>query len=125
MAATAPRPGNVFDRNCPSRPVLEHATSRWGVLVLGALLGGTRRFTELRREVDGVSEKMLSSTLQSLERDGMVEREVLPVIPPHVNYRLTDLGRRMARHVRRLYQLVEETLPDVLAAQDAYDRRRR
>jgi DNA-binding HxlR family transcriptional regulator len=123
MASRSPRPGNVFDRDCPSRAVLEHATSRWGVLVLGALLGGTRRFTELRREVDGVSEKMLSATLRALERDGMVEREVLPVIPPHVNYRLTDLGRRTARQVRRLYELIEAELPQVLAAQDAYDGR--
>jgi len=122
--ASDPRPAaNVFDRNCPSRPVLEHATSRWGVLVLGALLGGTRRFSELRREVDGVSEKMLSATLQALERDGMVEREVRPVIPPHVDYSLTELGVRTARHVRGLYEWIEEALPSVLAAQRRYDER--
>jgi DNA-binding HxlR family transcriptional regulator len=117
-------PANVFDRNCPSRLVLEHATSRWGVLVLGALLGGTLRFSELRRHVDGVSEKMLAQTLQALERDGLVHREVRPVIPPHVDYSLTGLGVRAAGHVRGLYEFIEEALPDVQAAQRAYDARR-
>jgi DNA-binding HxlR family transcriptional regulator len=126
MPAGRPEPpaADVFDRNCPSRAVLEHATSRWGVLVLGALLGGTLRFSELRRQVDGVSEKMLAQTLQALERDGMVHREVLPVIPPHVDYRLTALGERTAGHVRGLYEWIEQALPDVLTAQEAYDQRR-
>jgi DNA-binding HxlR family transcriptional regulator len=124
LPAGEPPGADVFDRNCPSRAVLEHATSRWGVLVLGALLGGTRRFSELRRQVDGVSEKMLSQTLQALERDGMVHREVRPVIPPHVDYRLTELGTRTAGHVRGLYEWIERALPEVLTAQRSYDERR-
>src|SRR4030095_1339238 len=77
---------------CPSRGVLEHVTSRWGILVLAVLLDGTRRFSELRRTIGGVSEKMLAQTLQTLERDGFVHREAHPVIPPRVDYSLTDLG---------------------------------
>lgn len=118
-------PVTVFDRNCPSRAVLEHVTSRWGVLVLGALLHGTRRFSELRREVGGISEKMLAQTLHALERDGMVHREVHPVIPPHVDYTLTPLGRKGAQRVRALYLWVEDNLTEVLDNQERYDRTRR
>lgn len=115
---------DLFDRNCPSRTVLEHLTSRWGVLVLVTLLGGTRRFSELRRAVGGVSDKMLAQTLQALERDGVVHREVHPVIPPHVDYSLTDLGADAAARVLGLFDWVEHKLFDVLAAQQAYDERK-
>ena len=115
---------DVFDPNCPSRAVLEHLTSKWGVLVLGALLHGTRRFGELRREVGGVSEKMLAQTLQTLERDGLVHREVRPVIPPHVDYSLTPTGRQAAKLVRALYVWVERNIDGVTDAQEAHDRRR-
>ncbi|KAA2263039.1 helix-turn-helix transcriptional regulator [Solihabitans fulvus] len=119
-----PPGADVFDRNCPSRSVLEHVTSRWAVLVLGALIDGTKRFSELRRNVGGVSEKMLAQTLQALERDGMVHREVRPVIPPHVDYSLTELGRRGAEHVRALFVWVQESMPDVTASQQNYDERK-
>ncbi len=112
---------DVFDRNCPGRAVMEHIASRWGVLVLGVLLDGTRRFSEVRRAVGGVSEKMLAQTLQALERDGLVHREVRPVIPPHVDYSLTELGVPMAEQVRSLYRLIERQTPDILAAQQRYD----
>ncbi|WP_399129876.1 winged helix-turn-helix transcriptional regulator [Actinacidiphila sp. ITFR-21] len=108
---------------CPERAVLEHLTSRWGVLVLCALLGGTRRFGELRREVGEVSEKMLTQTLRTLERDGFVRRVAHPVIPPHVDYDLTALGEQAARQIRALSRWTEEHLPDVSAARDAYDTR--
>ncbi|MGQ0836958.1 winged helix-turn-helix transcriptional regulator [Actinokineospora sp.] len=115
---------DVFDRNCPGRAVMEHVASRWGVLVLGALLDGTQRFGELRRTVGGVSEKMLAQTLQALERDGLVHREVRPVIPPHVDYSLTDLGVPMAEHIRALYRQIDRSMPEVLVAQGAYDERK-
>ncbi|WP_033400571.1 winged helix-turn-helix transcriptional regulator [Actinokineospora enzanensis] len=115
---------DVFDRNCPGRAVMEHIASRWGVLVLGVLLDGTRRFSELRRAVGGVSEKMLAQTLQALERDGLVHREVRPVIPPHVDYSLTPIGVPMAEQVRGLYRLIEGSTPDILAAQERYDQRK-
>ncbi|XVV04442.1 winged helix-turn-helix transcriptional regulator [Actinosynnema sp. CA-248983] len=119
-----PNDGDVYDRNCPSRVIANHATGQWGSLVLGKLLDGTRRFSELRREVAGVSEKMLAQTLQALERDGLVHREVHPVIPPHVDYSLTALGTQAAERIRGLFTWIEDNLPHLLAAQDAYDARR-
>ncbi len=115
---------DVFDRNCPGRAVMEHIASRWGVLVLGVLLDGTFRFSELRRRVGGVSEKMLAQTLQSLERDGLVHREVHPVIPPRVDYSLTVLGTPIAEQVRGLYVLIESNTAGILAAQATYDERK-
>lgn len=115
---------DLFDQNCPSRAVLEHLTSRWGVLVLVTLLEGTRRFSELRRAVGGVSDKMLAQTLQTLERDGIVHRVVHPVIPPHVDYSLTELGADAASRVVGLFDWVEHKLLDVLDAQHDYDDRK-
>jgi len=106
---------------CPSRLILEHMTSRWGVLVLAVLLDGTHRFSELRRTIGGVSEKMLAQTLQTLERDGFVHREAHPVIPPHVDYSLTGLGREAASRVWALAGWAEERVPEVLEARAAYD----
>ncbi|MBP0459248.1 winged helix-turn-helix transcriptional regulator [Streptomyces montanisoli] len=112
---------NVNRFACPSRGVLEHVTSRWGVLVLAVLTEGTFRFSELRREVGGVSEKMLAQTLQTLERDGFVDRDAKPVIPPHVDYSLTPLGRQAADQVWALARWAEASLGDVFDARAAYD----
>ncbi|NDY93615.1 winged helix-turn-helix transcriptional regulator [Ideonella livida] len=110
--------GDLFAAACPSREVLKHVTSRWGVLVLVALQeGGTLRFAELRRRIGGVSEKMLAQTLQWLEVDGFVLRTAHPVVPPHVDYRLTPLGHEVGRHVRELADWIEGRLPAILAAQ--------
>ena len=119
MAASRKR-GDVFAETCPSRSVMEHVTSRWGVLVLVALLEGTLRFSELRRKVAGVSEKMLAQTLQALEADGIVHRQVYPVIPPRVEYSLTPLGREVAPHVEALAEWIEENMPRVLRARVAH-----
>lgn len=82
---------------CPeTRTLVEHVTSKWGVLVLLALEGRTLRWSELKREIAGVSEKMLIQTLQTLEADGLVLRTARPVVPPHVEYTLTDDGRAAA-----------------------------
>ena len=116
--------GDVYDRNCPSRTIVGHATSQWGSLVLGKLLDGTLRFGELRRAVTGVSEKMLAQTLQALERDGLVHREVHPVIPPRVDYSLTPAGTHVAERIRGLFGWIQENLPELVAAQRAYDARR-
>jgi DNA-binding HxlR family transcriptional regulator len=116
--------GELFAPACPSRGVLEHVTSRWGVLVLVALLEGTHRFSELRRKVGGVSEKMLAQTLQSLEADGFVRREVFPVIPPHVEYSLTPLGQEVAERVEGLADWIEENLGRILAARAERQARR-
>ncbi|MGW5097837.1 winged helix-turn-helix transcriptional regulator [Streptomyces nodosus] len=125
--ATAPEqdlPYDVFSRACPSRATLEHVTGRWGSLTLGALYEGTFRFNELRRRVDGVSEKMLSQTLHALERDGLVHREAQPTNPPRVDYELTPLGREVAERLLALIRCVEGRMDDVLGARHRYDEAR-
>ncbi|MEU9734071.1 helix-turn-helix domain-containing protein [Streptomyces sp. NPDC048002] len=114
-------PYNVFARACPSRGTLEHVTGRWGALTLGALHEGPLRFNELRRRVDGVSEKMLSQTLHALERDGLVDREAQPTNPPRVDYELTPLGRGVAERLLALIHFVEGEMDGVLSARDRYD----
>ncbi|MDG9708146.1 winged helix-turn-helix transcriptional regulator [Streptomyces sp. DH10] len=114
---------------CPNRLVLEHVTSRWGVLVLIELLDRSYRFSELRRAISdyggrGVSEKMLTQTLQTLERDGLVHRDAKPVIPPRVDYSLTDLGREAAEQVRALSRWTDRRMDDVEKARRAYDEAR-
>jgi len=106
---------------CPERAILEHLTSTWGVLVLTELADGTLRFSQLRRRIGGVSEKMLAQTLRTLERDGFVRRRARPVIPPHVDYDLTPLGAEAARRVRALSDWTAEHVPAVQSAQRAYD----
>jgi DNA-binding HxlR family transcriptional regulator len=115
---------DVFARNCTSRQTLENVTSKWGGLALAALGEGTYRFNALRRRVDGVSEKMLAQTLQALERDGMVRREVRATIPPRVEYSLTPLGARIAAKLVDLIELVESEMDRVQAAQAEYDHTR-
>ncbi|WP_149826088.1 winged helix-turn-helix transcriptional regulator [Streptomyces tailanensis] len=110
---------------CPHRLVLEHVTSRWGVLVLIELLERSYRFSELRRTIGGVSEKMLAQTLQTLERDGLVHRDAKPVIPPRVDYSLTALGREAAEQVRTLAAWTKDRIDDVQQAREAYDEQRR
>ena len=117
--------GDLYAPLCPSRGVLEHVTSRWGVLVLVCLLAeGTHRFSELRRKVAGVSEKMLAQTLHALEEDGFVLREVYPVIPPRVDYSLTPLGREVAQHVEALTDWIEENMSRVALARSEHATRR-
>lgn len=115
---------DVFAKACPSRNTLEHVTGRWGGLTLCALHEGSLRFNKLRRRVDGVSEKMLSQTLQALERDGLVHREAQPTNPPRVDYELTPLGRGVAERLVGLIEFVEGRMDDVLAARQRYDETR-
>lgn len=112
--------GHVFSEKCPSRAVLNHVTSRWGVLILVALLGGTHRFSDLRRKIGGVSEKMLAQSLQYLEADGFVVRKSYPVVPPHVEYSLTLLGTETAKYVEGLADLIETNLQFIIEAQQQY-----
>ncbi|MFI6431468.1 winged helix-turn-helix transcriptional regulator [Rhodococcus oryzae] len=114
---------DVFARGCTSRPVLQDITGRWGTLALAALAEGPFRFSALRRRVDGVSERMLSQTLQALERDGLVLREVQGTIPPKVEYSLTDLGAEVAAQLTSLIHLVETRMPTITEAQAHYDAR--
>lgn len=109
------RRGDLMSASCPSREVLRHMTSRWGVLVLVALMDGTRRFGAIRRAVGGVSERMLARTLDWLERDGLVDRVAREVVPPHVEYSLTPLGREAAERVAALADWIEGSLPRIMA----------
>ncbi|HWI42044.1 MAG TPA: helix-turn-helix domain-containing protein [Nocardioides sp.] len=89
-------PGGVFPAACSSRVLLDHVTSKWGVLVLVSLTDGPQRWSELRRRAQGISEKMLAQTLKVLEADGLVHREQQPVMPPRVDYSLTPRGEELA-----------------------------
>ncbi|MET9884526.1 helix-turn-helix domain-containing protein [Streptomyces sp. NPDC006430] len=117
-------PFDAFARACPSRETLEHVTGRWGSLTVGALRDGSCRFNELRRKVDGVSEKMLSQTLHALERDGIVTRDAQPTNPPRVDYALTPLGVEVAERLLALIHFLEGSMPQVLSARESYDEAR-
>lgn len=109
--------GDIFSERCPSREVLRHVTGRWGVLLLVALRDGPQRFGELRRRVDGISERMLAQTLVWLEQDGFVQRIVHPVAALHVEYRLTPLGEELGRRAGALADWIEGNLGGIQAAQ--------
>jgi DNA-binding HxlR family transcriptional regulator len=111
--------GDLMIAACPSREVLKHLTSRWGVLVLIALQGGALRFSALRRRIGGVSERMLAQTLQWLEADGMVDRKAFYVVPPHVEYSLTPLGQEAADKVAALADWIETRIPQISAGWSA------
>ncbi len=112
---------NVFSRTCPSRSVLLHLTGRWGCLVVTALAEGSLRFGDIRRRIEGISDRMLSQTLSQLERDGIVSRTVRCQLPPHVEYSLTALGKKIEPALDSLISLVEDNLPAVEKARKAYD----
>lgn len=118
MSGKFPR-ADVFAEACPSRSVLTNVTSRWGVLVLISLRDGTLRYSQMRRRIGGVSEKMLAQTLQALERDGFVLRVSMPVVPPHVEYSLTPIGQEVCTHVQGLKDWIEDNICAVMAARSA------
>lgn len=111
--------GDVMAAECPSRQVLQHLTSRWGVLVLITLLQGTQRFSQLRRKIGGINERMLAQTLQWLEADAMVHRRSFNTVPPHVEYTLTPLGAEAAEKVRDLVDWLETHMPAISEAAQA------
>lgn len=111
--------GDVMSEHCPSREVLKHVTSRWGVLLLVALGDGAHRFGELRRKVGGISERMLIQTLQWLEQDGFVQRIALAGAAPRVEYRLTPLGEEISARLREVSDWVERNLDGILAGRGA------
>ena len=109
--------GNVLASACPSRQILQHLTSRWGALVLVSLHSGTKRFSELRRAIDGVSERMLTKTLQELEADGMLIRKSYNTVPPQVDYTLTEFGLQASNKMFELVDWLEMNLGNILASQ--------
>ena len=111
--------GNVLASACPSRQILQHLTSRWGALVLVSLHSGTKRFSELRRAIDGVSERMLTKTLQELESDGMLIRKSYNTVPPQVDYTLTEFGSQASNKMFELVDWLETNLDGILAKKQA------
>ncbi|WP_426989433.1 winged helix-turn-helix transcriptional regulator [Pseudarthrobacter sp. Y6] len=107
----------VFPAGCPSRTVLDHITSKWGVLILLALSEGEQRWSELRRRAEGISEKMLAQTLKTLERDGLVLRKAQPVIPPRVDYSLTQRGYELSGLLVPLVTWAYNNADDILNGQ--------
>jgi DNA-binding HxlR family transcriptional regulator len=105
----------VLPAACPSRVVLDHVTSKWGTLILIALSSDDLRWGELRRVVEGVSEKMLAQTLRTLEADGLVHREAQPTIPPRVDYSLTPLGHDLAEHLLPLMGWIAEHADEIVS----------
>ncbi len=113
---------DAFLATCPSRKLLDRIADKWVTLTLSALgENGTMRYSEISRQLAGVSQKMLTQTLRSLERDGLVEREVTPSVPVRVDYRLTPLGRSLLQPIRHLKRWAEEHMVEVERAREAYD----
>lgn len=111
-----PLKGHVLSRQCPSRQILEHLTSKWSVLILRCLSQHqVLRFSQLKHQIDGVSEKMLSQTLRVLEQDDFITRTVYAEIPPKVEYRLTDLGQQAAEKINHLVFWIEDHIEEILA----------
>lgn len=115
---------NPYTANCPTRMVLDRVADKWTVLVLVLLAAGPRRFNQLRREIGGLSQKMLSQTLKTLERDGLVDRRAFATVPVTVEYSITPLGMTLARTVDELRVWAETHMTDVLTAQQRYDEAR-
>ncbi|MFG2147339.1 winged helix-turn-helix transcriptional regulator [Streptomyces sp. NPDC048696] len=106
---------------CEVRQILDRVADKWSLLVIALLDCRALRFTELRREIDGISQRMLTVTLRQLERDGLVSRTVHPVVPPRVDYALTPLGRTLHTTIRSLVAWTEEHRAEIARARAAYD----
>jgi len=111
----------IAPEDCPVRDVLNRIGDKWSVLVLNLLGDGSRRFTELRNDIDGISQRMLTVTLRGLERDGLLTRTVHPVVPPRVDYELTELGRSLSETISSLVAWAEENRPLIDRSRTVYD----
>ena len=114
-------PFDVYAAACPSRQALDRIADRWTTLIIGQLAERPHRFGELRRAIDGISQKMLTQTLRGLERDGLVSRHVLPSTPVAVEYALTPLGQTLIAPMATIHAWAEAHVPEMLAARQAYD----
>ncbi len=108
--------------DCQVRQILDRVADKWSLLVIALLENRRLRFTELRREIDGISQRMLTVTLRSLERDGLVKRTVYPVVPPRVDYELTPLGGTLHATIQSLVKWTEAHQGEIAVARAAYDR---
>ena len=112
---------NAYSADCPTRQILDRVGDKWAVLILLLLRQEPQRFNRLRRAIEGISQKMLSQVLKSLERDGLIKRRAIATVPVTVEYSITPLGRTLAAAVDPLRDWAERNLKDVLAAQLRYD----
>ena len=112
---------DVYTQACPSRLVLDRVADKWAVLILGRIDDEPVRFNQLRREIQGISQKVLSQTLKKLERDGLIRREVFATVPVTVEYSITNLGKTLADTIRSLARWAEANIEAVMAAQKRYD----
>ena len=112
---------NPFDKSCPTRQLLDRIGDQWTVLIVLTLAEGPMRFTEIGKRVDGISQKMLTQTLRSLVRDGMLKRTAYAVIPPRVDYELTDLGRELVAPLSMLEKWATTHMGQVQEARDVFD----
>jgi DNA-binding HxlR family transcriptional regulator len=120
-APVFPFPDGIFPAGCPSRIVLDHVTSKWGVLILMALSEGPQRWSELRRRAEGISEKMLAQTLKTLEGDGFIWRDAQPIIPPRVDYSLSDRGQELAALMLPLVAWIAEHATEIVGTGSGRD----
>ncbi|XRQ03361.1 winged helix-turn-helix transcriptional regulator [Actinomadura welshii] len=112
--------GNAFDPDCPARLVLDRIGDKWSVLVVLTLAGGPRRFTQLRDTIGGVTPKVLTQTLRTMERDGLVTRTVFAEVPPRVEYELTPLGHSLRTPIEAVTRWAEDNVGAVVAARDRH-----
>jgi DNA-binding HxlR family transcriptional regulator len=117
-------PANVMDPECPSRVVFQRVGDKWAALVVQVLADGPVRFSELRKLVQVITPKVLTQTLRTLERDGLITRKVFAQIPPRVDYQLTELGRSLLGPLSVLREWAETNVPSILDARDVYDEAR-
>ncbi|MFY0574831.1 winged helix-turn-helix transcriptional regulator [Cystobacter fuscus] len=117
------RKGDAYSARCPARLVLDQIGDKWTVLILGVLVKQPTRFNELKRRLQGVSQKMLGQTLKKLERNGLVTRQVFATVPVSVEYAITPLGRTLAGTVDALRQWAEQHIDEVARAQERFDAR--
>lgn len=116
-------PPNVYAEDCPTRQVLDRIGDKWTTLTIGLLAERPMRFSELQRSIVGISQKMLTQTLRSLERDGLIHRTVYAEVPPRVEYTLTPLGETLCAPIEAIRRWSEDHINEVTAAQSLYDAR--
>jgi len=104
---------DVFNKDCPSQQVLSRVANKWAALTICALAGGPKRYNQLKRQIGGVSQKMLTQTLRNLEYDHLVSRKVYPTVPPQVEYSLTNLGKSIFEPLQAICTWTERNLPEL------------
>ena len=124
MARAKPVPAyNVYSQDCPTRTVLDIVADKWTSLLIVALVPGTKRFQQLKREIGGITQKMLTQTLRSLERNGLVERRAYATVPPRVEYTLTRLGHTLSETLEALQEWSVAHVGEILRARKLMDAR--